>query len=636
MLVPHRAIAGSLCILLAALAASAPAKVTLDPSRVAEIAAMLPEKPQGVGRPIGDREAWQALADAPQFRNVVAEAERLLDAPLPEMTDDIYLDFSRTGNRTRGQKVIGARHGRFAQLALAECLENRGRFLPAIEAAIRAVCAEKSWLLPAHDRKLENYEGKAVEVDLNASATAWNLATAWYWLGDRLNPEVRDLMARELQRRTLAPMRRYWETGQPAGMWWAAGTNNWNAVCLAGVTGTALAVETDRTERARFVAAAEHYIKNFLAGFTPDGYCSEGIGYWNYGFGHFVLLAETLFQATGGKIDMMGYPAVAEIAKFGPRMEIVPGVFPAFADCSPKAAPETTLIAYLSRRFGWGMKDVEQRGLLLAAGPTTQLSAIGLLRFPNSAMRTAEAGTLSLETGPRSYFETAGILIARPLAGNAQGMGAALKGGHNAEHHNHNDLGSYVVALGGRVVLLDPGAEVYTARTFSAKRYQSKVLNSYGHPVPVVAGQLQREGRKSEAKVLRAEFTDAADTWALDIASAYAVPDLQELEREFVFTRQGAGSLTVTDTVRFASPQTFETALITTEPFQETAPGRFRIGEGSSAVEVQIDAGGLPFAVAAEKIEEDLHGPQPTRLGVRLNEPVRAARIVMRIQPAEK
>ena len=91
--------------------------------------------------------------------------------------------------------------------------------------------------------------------------------------------------------------------------------------------------------RAWFVAAAEKYGQNFLKGFTPDGYCSEGIGYYNYGFGHYVLLAETLFQATGGQLDLLDTPLVRQIAQFGPRMEIQPGIYPAFADCSPKARP---------------------------------------------------------------------------------------------------------------------------------------------------------------------------------------------------------------------------------------------------------------------------------------------------------
>jgi hypothetical protein len=63
-------------------------------------------------------------------------------------------------------------------------------------------------------------------------------------------------------------------------------------------------------------------------------------------------------------------------------------------------------------------------------------------------------------------------------------------------------VGSFVVAVAGDTPLLDPGSEVYTARTFSARRYESQVLNSYGHPVPLVAGQLQRTGRKAEARVL--------------------------------------------------------------------------------------------------------------------------------------
>jgi hypothetical protein len=43
------------------------------------------------------------------------------------------------------------------------------------------------------------------------------------------------------------------------------------------VTGTALAQVEERRERAEFVAAAEKYCRNFLRGFTPDGYCSEGL-----------------------------------------------------------------------------------------------------------------------------------------------------------------------------------------------------------------------------------------------------------------------------------------------------------------------------------------------------------------------
>ena len=115
----------------------------IDPARVQAVAAMLPKTPRGVGPTIADRAAWDAAARWHEFSDVVPRAEALLKQPIPELTDDLYLDFSRTGNRSRCQRVLSRRHGRVSTLVLAECLENRGRFLPAIAEAIRAVCDEK-------------------------------------------------------------------------------------------------------------------------------------------------------------------------------------------------------------------------------------------------------------------------------------------------------------------------------------------------------------------------------------------------------------------------------------------------------------------------------------------------------------
>ena len=67
------------------------------------------------------------------------------------------------------------------------------------------------------------------------------------------------------------------------------------------------------------------------------------------------------------------------------------------------------------------------------------------------------------------------------------------------------------------------------------------MLNSFGHPVPRVAGQLQRMGRGAIAKVVKTEFTDAADTLVLDLSAGYKVDELKKLERTFVFSRGAAG-----------------------------------------------------------------------------------------------
>ena len=194
----------------------------------------------------------------------------------------------------------------------------------------------------------------------------------------------------------------------------------------------------------------------------------------------------------------------------------------------------------------------------------------------------------------RDWFENAGILICRG-ANTAAGVpvGVALKGGHNAEHHNHNDVGSYVFCVGGSMPLVDPGAEVYTRRTFSSDRYVSGVLNSFGHPVPRVAGQLQRTGRAAAAQVLKLEQTDDCDTLQLDLSSAYPVKTLKQLTRTFAFQRSTA-SLTVTDEVEFESPESFGTAFITFSSWKQLADDRIQVGEGPEAVVIRVDAGGLP------------------------------------------
>jgi hypothetical protein len=604
-----------------------------DPALVKKYAALLPERPQGVGRPIGDRQAWQNVAKAPAFQGVVARAEKLLKAPMPELTDDDYLDYSRTGNRSRGERVLGQRHSRLPQLVLAECIEDRGRFLSAIEAAIRAIAAEKSWTLPAHDGSLKNFYGTERDIDLASSALSWNLATADYWLGDKLDADVRKLVRSELQRRCFTPFRGYVLAGKPS-LWWATAANNWNAVCLAGVAGSALAILDAPHERAFFAAAADQYVNHFLEGFAADGYCGEGLGYWNYGFGHFLLLSETLYQATGGKVDLIQRPKVRQIAQFGRRLEILPRIYPAFADCDVVAQPSVAITAYVSRRFGLGWQDEERQGLLLARGPTGNLFELGLMGFANSAsarLPAAEAADRPL----RDWFADAEILVCRPAPGSRHALGVAIKGGRNAGNHCHNDVGSYVVALGQSVPLVDPGSEVYTARTFSAHRFDSKVLNSFGHSVPRVAGELQESGAKAAAREIRTEFTPASDAYRMDIRSAYAVPELTKLVRSFVFSRQAEGSLQVTDEVSFAAAQSFGTALITFSPWKELSAGKLRIGQAPDAVEVTIATDGPSFRLVPEEIHENLHGNRlPIRLGIELLQPVRAAKVTVTIRPA--
>lgn len=627
--------AGIISLLIASTAWAAPqgkqqpdTRPAMD--RVEAIAAMLPAQPTGLGKPITDRDTWGKLAGHKAFRQVVRNAEKHLTSEIPPLPDELYLEFSRNGNRTNYQKVNSIRLQRFNDLVLAECLEGKGRFLPAIQALIAAFGEQKSWLLPAHDRSLATFKGTGMDVDLNSSAQGWTMATAAWLLGDVLPPASRELLNTEVRRRVLDPCREAVE-GRRQGSFWMKATHNWNSVCWAGVTGAALALLESREERAFFAAAAEQNTRLFLSGFTSDGYCSEGLAYWNYGFGHYVMLAETLHQATGGKVDLLDRPEVQPAANFPVGLEMAPDLYPPFADCNPRTKPTPSVMHYLNRRLDLGLKKWEQPD---TASPSGALFQVMINSFPNAASHAKPSTLKSDGPGLRSWFDQAGILIARPAPGGTSRMSVALKGGHNAEHHNHNDLGSFVVALDSTAVLVDPGSEVYTARTFSGRRYDSKVLNSYGHSVPVVGGKLQRPGAQAQAKLLKNDFTDSADSLAFDLTSAYQVAGLVKLTRDFEYSRKGRGALAVTDTVEFNEPQTFGGALVTFGEVKQLDAHTIVVSSGSAAVRVEIASSAGEPVIKTEEIVEDLPGNlKPTRIGIDLAKPVKAAKLTLTIVP---
>jgi hypothetical protein len=238
--------------------------------------------------------------------------------------------------------------------------------------------------------------------------------------------------------------------------------------------------------------------------------------------------------------------------------------------------------------------------------------------------------------GPRSWFDQAGVLICRPLKGSSSRLATAIIGNDNGVNHNHNDVGSYIVVLNGQVLIVDPGGETYTARTFGPHRYDSNVLNSFGHSVPLVAGKMQDAGAKAKAVTLKTDFTEAQDTLVFDIRSAYSVESLQKLTRAYVFSRQGAGSMTVTDAVAFSQPESFETVLITLGQWKQTGPRMLRIEEASAAINVEIDAGGVDFKIVPTEINEHVHTRKlPVRLAIHLEQPVRQATVAVKITPAE-
>jgi hypothetical protein len=346
---------------------------------------------------------------------------------------------------------------------------------------------------------------------------------------------------------------------------------------------------------------------------------------------HYISLSELLRYGTGNAIDLLDEPKMRRVARFPERVELQPGVFPSFADCTLDPKPLTWARLWLDNRMG-----TTEHATVAAAADTDPFAGMNLqfadepllwmfrTHDPRKPLRPALAPEL------RTWFENSALLVCRPGPATSRQLSATLLGGHNGVNHNHNDLGSFTVVLDGRTLILDPGAEVYSFRTFSEKRYESQLLNSYGHPVPRVDGALQSAGPEWRARVVTKEFSADTDRMVLDLRSAYDVPSLRKLEREFIFDRRGAGSVTIIDRVEFSSPAAFESALITTG--KATVNGaKVSITDGLATLAVEVTLEGGTLEIGADTINQP---PHPTRLALRCAGDVKSATLRAVIRPS--
>lgn len=623
-----------------------------DTARVTQLAEWIAATPRAGFTPaFADRDYWRGRVSANDVNNVVRNAKKLADEPIPALTPELYDDFKKTGQRKPFERPYQARMERLRTFTLAEGLADSGTaangFLPLIEAELAAIFSEPTWAMTAHSAQFASAADARAHVDLGASMRAWSLATADWLLGERLPAVVRERIRSEVRERVLAPYLERVRAGDARGWWWLDTTNNWNAVCNAGVLGAALLLVDDARERAEFAAAFEAGTRRFIAGFGNDGFCHEGLGYWNYGFGHYIMGAEALRLATGDRLDLLAEGKVRRIAEFGARWQIAGGVYPGFSDVALSARPAGWLADFIAVRFGLGTaagaSDVV-RGSLYQMAFDVSLQRLAAAGKTGGRADAKVAGVLPL----RDWFPDGGALVVRRSVAE-RGLAAAFKGGHNSQPHNHNDLGSFVVVCNGRRVLTDLGGDTYVKDTFSSKRYTSGVLNSFGHPVPRVAGMLQRTGAKAKAVTVCNDFSDTEDAWEIDLTSAYDVPELERLTRTFVFRREGGGSLEIVDRVRFragATPQSFGSAIVLrgkqAREAVDVQAQRFVVREGREGVVISYaaeEAGGGGRRVGLVVHEEPIMGivpgqaPTGTRVGIDFAEPVREGILRVLIVP---
>ncbi|MDD3154616.1 MAG: heparinase II/III family protein [Victivallaceae bacterium] len=410
---------------------------------------MLPGQPVLFGRPASDRNCWNAMSTrCGNLNRLVERTEKLSSEFKVDLSASCYSnpkDFARYPAEL--QRTIDM----LTRLTAVECLEYKGRFLPAISALVAQIQTAPSWVSFHHDRSGRTLKGARFS-DLLATELGATLATSFYLLGDKLPETTRTAIRSMLEEWILSPYRKSMRAGAPvSGMWWLTSGNNWNAVCNANTAIVAAALVTDRNERAEFFRHAILSTKKYLAGFSDDGYCSEGMSYWNYGLNHYLILCELLYQVTDGKINLyQGDDKLQRVFRFGLDVELAPGVYPAFADCPTSVKlkyPLTTLLAVRAKLPDYAARSRFPWGTIPHWNAMESCMIFDLLAHAPALPKTAAAL-------PQNHvFPNGGVVI----AGRGTPAALAVKAGHNGEFHNHNDVGSFVWYAKKEPLLTDPG-----------------------------------------------------------------------------------------------------------------------------------------------------------------------------------
>ena len=448
-----------------------------------------------------ERDPWAALPEAIRKAHI-ARGENNLDFTWPVLPATLFLQYARMGNRNNYEHEGFGRRNALSGLVIAECMEGKGRFVDQIVNGIWAVCEETYWGIPAHVGVQKAGSGlpDAAEptVDLFAAETSALMAWTYYLLRpqlDAVSPLIAPRIEREIQHRILTPLLERDDFG------WMGfrgnRVNNWNPWICSNWLASALLIEQDEDRRTASVAKAMRTVDHFIDPYPKDGGCDEGPGYWGRAGASLYDCLEWLHSATDGAIDVYGDPLVQDIGRFIYRVQIADRYFINFADAPALVTPSPSLVFGYGKRIGdpkmmglgaWSAdrQNLRERGVHDSIG--RQLPAL----FSLSDLLEADP----VPPLPRDvWLHDIQVVVARDQEGASNGLFVAAKGGHNAESHNHNDVGNVVVYMDGKPVIVDAGVETYSRKTFSSERYTIWTMQSAYHTLPTVNGHMQMPGR---------------------------------------------------------------------------------------------------------------------------------------------
>ncbi len=481
---------------------------------------------------------------------------------IPELKYSDFKLFKVNGNRQIYEDVYFMRRRNMAAAThLALIYPEDERYLTYLQDILFSVLDEYTWCLPAHNTALERNNN--VHLDLFASETGFALAEIYHMMGERLEPLIRSRIVTEINRRIFDS---YFAGHEGTGnrFWWekSSCTNNWTAVCMGSIGCTCMLMRPDLFEKIK--PQLDFCMENYLSGYGNDGYCLEGVHYWHYGFGFFTVYAQMVREFTHGEVDYFSRPKVKTISTFIQKMFLSGKSSVSFADGTPSLEFHTGLCHFLKSEYGDEVKVYSPKYSYIEDG----CSRFCLVTRSVTWLNEEYYKNPSPDNAVGEYYGNDSQWYVK----RTESFGFAAKAGNNDEHHNHNDIGSFIFAKGGRQLITDLGRGEYTRQYFrNETRYGIIECRSLGHSVPYVGGAEQKFGKQYAAT----EVSLCDGTFSMDMAGAYACAGLNSLKRTFTV---GDTCVTVSDLYDYTGDgEIIERIVLSEEP--TIAEGTVTVGD---------------------------------------------------------
>lgn len=457
---------------------------------------------------------------------LIKKADEAIDYQWPSLPASLYLDYKLTGTRINYEKLSSERRRKLNNLVVGELLERKGRFIPKIVDGLWLLMEESTWVAPAHI--VVQHEGtdlpgaNTAYIDLSASRTAANVAMTYHLLQhqlDKYSKVVGARLVKELHARIFIPYL------NNTNFFWMGfkgnSVNNWNAFNNTNCMQTALLTLQPGDTLSRLSKKIINSIDFFINQYPADGGCDEGPSYWDMAGGKLANLLQSLQSASKGKIHLTNKTLIHDMGTYTYKMHISGNKMVNFADALANYTQNPNQV--LAYGILFNDERLQKYAAYLFSLSGNQVSSDDLLDFASTAVNFKTLTTTqAIAPYPlSSTLSSLQVWSARTKEGSDLGFFIAGKGGHNAESHNHNDIGNFIVYYQGKPILIDAGVGTYTAKTFSNKRYEIWNVQSQWHNTPTINGFGQINGRNFKAKNFGVRSTPSKDIWTVDIAPAY-------------------------------------------------------------------------------------------------------------------